>query len=154
MGKFRLAHRRGKGKPSPVDVHVGRRVWLRRTLLGMNQTELSDVLGLTYQQVQRYERGTNRMGASRLYDIARVLGVPVAFFFEEMPVAVAASSPALGGTKAKEPSSYELGPMAKRETLELVRAYYKITDPRVRKRLREMAKALGAADGVAVRKGR
>lgn len=146
MGKFRLAHRRGKGKSSPVDVHVGRRVWLRRTLLGMNQTELSDVLGLTYQQVQRYERGTNRMGASRLYDIARVLGVPVAFFFEEMPVAVAASSPALGGTKAKEPSSYKLAPMAKRETLELLRAYYKITDPQVRKRLCEMAKAMGAAD--------
>ena len=146
MGKFRLAHRRGKGKPSPVDVHVGRRVWLRRTLLGMNQTELSDVLGLTYQQVQRYERGTNRMGASRLYDIARVLGVPVAFFFEEMPAEVAASSPAQNLRRAKKPPSYELGPMAKRKTLELVRAYYKITDPQVRKRLREMAKAVGAAD--------
>ena len=146
MGKFRLAHRRGKGKPSPVDVHVGRRVWLRRTLLGMNQTELSDVLGLSYQQVQRYERGTSRMGASRLYDIARVLDVPVAFFFEEMPVAIAASSPALGGTKAKEPPNYKLDPMAKRETLQLMRAYYKITDPHIRRHLREMAKAVGAAN--------
>ncbi len=144
MGKFRLAHRRGKGKPSPVDVHVGARMRIRRTLLGMNQTELSDVLGLSYQQVQKYESGANRMGASRLYDLARVLDVPVTFFFKEMPVAVAASSPALGGTKAKEPPSYEPNPMAKRETLQLVRAYYKITDPLIRKRLREMTKAVAA----------
>ncbi len=145
MGKFRLAQRRGKGKPSPVDVHVGRRVWLRRMLLGMNQTALADALDMSYQQVQKYESGANRISASRLYDLARVLGVPVAFFFEEMPVAVATSSPALGGTKAKEPSSYELGPMAKRETLELVRAYYKITDPQIRRHLREMAKAVAAS---------
>ena len=144
MGKFRLAHRRGKGKPNPVDVHVGARVRMRRTLLGMNQTELSDVLGLSYQQVQKYESGANRMGASRLYDLARVLDVPVAFFFEEMPVAVAASSPALGGTKAKKPPNYEPDPMAKRETLDLVRAYYKITDPRVRNRLYEVTKAIAA----------
>ncbi len=147
MQTFGSGHgRRGKGKPSPVDVHVGARVRRRRTQLGMSQTALSDVLGLRFQQVQRYEWGTNRIGASRLYDIARVLGVPVTYFFEEMPVAVAASSPALGGTKAKEPSSYELGPLAKRETLELVRAYYKITDPRVRNRLYELTKAVGAAN--------
>ena len=146
MGKFRLAHRRGKGKPSPVDVHVGARMRQRRTLLGMNQTKLGDALGLSYQQVQKYESGANRMGASRLFDLSRVLDVPVEHFFEEMPAEVAARSPAQRRGRAKAPPSYEPDPMTKRETLELVRAYYKITDLLIRKRLREMAKAVGAAD--------
>ena len=145
MGKISLAYGRGTGTPHPVDVHVGGRLRIRRTLLGLSQTALGEALGLTFQQVQKYERGANRMGSSRLYDIARILDVPVRYFFEEMPTAVAASSPTLGGGKAKKPPSYELDPMAKRETLELVRAYYKISDPRVRERLYEMVKALGAA---------
>ncbi len=95
--------------------------------------------------MQKYERGTNRVSSSRLYDVARVLDVPVEYFFEEMPPAVAASSPAQSGGKTKKPPGYEPSPMAKRETLELVRAYYKISDPQVRKRLFEMVKALGVA---------
>ena len=139
------AHGRGTGKPNPVDIHVGGRVRLRRTLLGMSQEKLGEAIGLTFQQVQKYERGANRIGSSRLYDLSRVLDVPVSFFFEEMPAGVAANSPAqrrLG--MAEEPASYERDPMAKRETLELVRAYYKISDPQLRKRLFEMTKALGA----------
>jgi transcriptional regulator with XRE-family HTH domain len=129
-----------------VDVHVGARVRLRRTLLGMSQEKLGDAIGLTFQQVQKYERGANRIGSSRLFDLSRVLDVPVGFFFDEMPTDVAANSPAQWRAGlAEEPSSYELDPMAKRETLELVRAYYKITDPVIRKRLFEMTKALGAA---------
>ncbi len=146
MGKTRLAYGRGTGIPSPVDVHVGRRVRMRRTLLGMTQTSLGEAIGLSFQQVQKYENGKNRIGSSRLYDLVRVLDVPVEFFFEEMPAAVAASSLAQGGRKAKEPPSYERDPMAKRETLELVRAYYKITNPQVRKRLYELTKAVEAAD--------
>ncbi len=146
MGKIRLAHRRGKGKPSPVDVHVGARMRQRRTLLGMNQTKLGDALGLSYQQVQKYESGANRMGASRLYDLSQIFDVPVAFFFEEMPSEVAASSPAQWRRKAKAPPSYEPNPMARRETLELVRAYYKISDPRVRRRLYELIKAAAGDD--------
>ncbi len=69
MGKIRLAYRRGTGKPHPVDVHVGGRVRMRRTLLGMSQTTLGEAIGLTFQQVQKYERGTTRIGASRLYDL-------------------------------------------------------------------------------------
>ncbi len=141
-----VAHGRGTGKPNPVDIHVGGRVRLRRTLLGMSQEKLGEAIGLTFQQVQKYERGANRIGSSRLYDLSRVLDVPVSFFFEEMPAGVAASSPAqrrLG--MAEEPASYERDPMAKRETLELVRAYYKISDPQLRKRLFEMTKALGAS---------
>ncbi len=145
MAKSKLGYGHGTGIPSPVDVHVGSRLRIRRTLLGMSQTSLADAIGLTFQQVQKYERGVNRISSSRLYDLARVLDVPIEHFFDDMPTAVAASSPTLGGGRAKKPPSYEPDPMAKRETLELVRAYYKISDPRVRNRLREMVKALGAA---------
>ena len=143
--KVEARYGRGTGRPNPVDVHVGARVRLRRTLLGMSQEKLGEAIGLTFQQVQKYERGANRIGSSRLFDLSRVLDVPIGFFFEEMSAAVAASSPAQAGGFAEEPSSYELNPLAKRETLELVRAYYKISDPQVRKRLFEMTKALGAA---------
>jgi transcriptional regulator with XRE-family HTH domain len=145
----RETYGRGTGRPNPVDVHVGARVRLRRTLLGMSQEKLGDAIGLTFQQVQKYERGANRIGSSRLFDLSRVLDVPIAFFFDEMPVDVAANSPAQTRGMAEEPVTYELDPMAKRETLELVRAYYKITDPHVRKRLFELTKALGAAAGKA-----
>ncbi len=141
----KLGYGRGTGIPSPVDVHVGARVRVRRTLLGMSQEKLGEAIGLTFQQVQKYERGANRIGSSRLYDLTRVLDVPVEYFFYDMPTAVAASSPTLGGGRAKKPPSYEPDPMAKRETLELVRAYYKISAPRVRKRLYELTKAAGAA---------
>ena len=134
---------RGTGIPSPVDVHVGARLRVRRTLLGMNQTNLGDAIGLTFQQVQKYENGANRISASRLFALTRVLDVPVEYFFDDMPTAVAASSPATEKRgKAKKPPKYEPDPMATRETLELVRGYYKIRDPQIRKRLRELAKAL------------
>src|SRR5277367_1577262 len=73
------------GKPNPIDTHVGARVRLRRTLLGMSQEKLGEAIGLTFQQVQKYERGANRIGASRLFDLSRVLDVPVSFFFDDMP---------------------------------------------------------------------
>src|SRR5271157_4494031 len=74
-----------EGRPSPIDVHVGSRIRLRRTLLGMSQERLGEALGLTFQQVQKYERGVNRVGASRLFDLSRVLDVPISFFFDDMP---------------------------------------------------------------------
>ncbi len=128
----------------PIDGHVGARLRQRRTLSGMNQTKLGEAIGVTFQQVQKYENGANRISASRLFDLSRVLDVPIQFFFDDMPNAVAASSPAQGGGKAKKPPSYEPDPMAMRETLEFVRAYYKISNPQVRKRLRELAKTIGA----------
>ncbi len=145
MAKVKFAYGRGTGIPSPVDVHAGARLRVRRTLLGMTQTSLGDAIGLTFQQVQKYERGMDRMTASRLYDLARVLDVPVQHFFDDMPAAVAASAPAnkkRGG--AKKPPSYEPDPMATRETMQLVRAYNKIRDPEIRKHLYEMTKTLGA----------
>ncbi len=142
----KLGYGRGTGIPSPIDVHVGTRLRVRRTLLGMSQTDLGDALGVTFQQVQKYERGMNRISASRLFDLSRVLDVPVEYFFGDMPAGVVGGSPATEKRgRAKKPPSYELDPMAKRETLELVRAYYKIEDANVRNRLRELTKAIGAA---------
>ncbi len=147
MAKSKPIYGRGKGI-SPIDAHVGARVRMRRKLLGMSQTGLGDALGLTFQQVQKYEYGTNRISASRLYDLSRVFDVPVEHFFEDIPAEVAASSPAAKKSgKAKKPPGYELDPMVKRETLELVRAYYNIEDANVRKRLYHLTKAMGADAG-------
>ena len=146
MAKSKSRHGRGTGIPSPIDVHVGARVRRRRTLLGMTQTNLSDAIGVSYQQMQKYERGMNRIAASRLLDLSRLLEVPIQHFFDDMPAAVAAISPANKKRgRAKKLPSYEPDPMAKRETLELVRAYYKITDPEIRKPLLALTKTLGAA---------
>jgi len=132
------------GHPNPIDVHVGGRVRLRRTLLGMSQEKLAEAIGLTFQQVQKYERGANRIGSSRLFDLARILDVPVSYFFEDMSATVAARTPSrLRGLAETKPEPFEPDPMAKRETLELVRAYYRIIDPQVRKRIFELTKALG-----------
>src|SRR5215831_229867 len=95
VDKTRVVRRRRQksDKPNPTDVHVGSRVRLRRTLLGMSQEKLGEAIGLTFQQVQKYERGANRVGASRLFDLSRVLDVPVSYFFEEMEASVADTSP-------------------------------------------------------------
>ncbi len=147
MAKSKPIYGRGKGI-SPIDVHVGARVRLRRTLLGMSQTDLGDALGMSFQQVQKYERGTNRISASRLYDLSRVFDVPIEHFFDDMPPEVAASSLATKGRgRAKKPPSYEPNPMVKRETLELVRAYYKIEDSDIRKLVYQLITGVGAADG-------
>ncbi len=131
------------GIPNPVDIHVGARVRLRRTLLGMSQEKLGEAIGLTFQQVQKYERGTNRVSASRLYDLSGVLDVPVQFFFDEMANEVSDQAPRLrAGIEDAQTIEFEPEPMAKRETLELVRAYYRVKDPKVRKRIFELCKAM------------
>ncbi len=146
MAKSKPQFGRGTGNPHPIDVHVGARVQQCRVLLGLTQTDLGDAAGLSYQQVQKYERGANRIGASRLCELSRVLDVPIIYFFEDMPTAVAAipSAPKRRG-KAKKLARYELDPIANRETLGLVRAFYKIEDAEIRRQVYEMIKALGAA---------
>ena len=134
-------------RPSPIDVHVGGRVRLRRTLMGMSQERLGEALGLTFQQVQKYERGVNRIGASRLFDLARVLDVPIGFFFDDMPDSVGGTPGGLprraaGGGFADAQDGFEDDTLHRRETLELVRAYYRITDPAVRKRVFDLIKSL------------
>ncbi|MDA8231609.1 MAG: helix-turn-helix transcriptional regulator [Magnetospirillum sp.] len=134
------------GRPNPIDVHVGARVRLRRTLLGMSQEKLGEALGLTFQQVQKYERGANRIGASRLFDMSRVLDVPVSYFYEDMTEEVEAASPRNMVRATEDPPQFGENLMAQRETLELVRAYYRITDPQVRRHVHDLARALGPSD--------
>ncbi len=127
------------GHPHPVDIHVGSRVRLRRTVLGMSQEKLGEAIGLTFQQVQKYERGTNRIGASRLYELSRVLDVPVDFFFEELDPGLLGLAPA---TRTAEPPGPAFEALSlERETLELVRIYQRINDAAVRRQLYDLAKA-------------
>lgn len=133
-----------------VDVHVGMRMRQRRSLLGMSQTALADAVGLTFQQIQKYERGSNRMGSSRLFEFAKVLDVPVTYFFDEMPSTLVGrpmSGRAYGDGSREAPmaDSEEKDPLIKRETLQLVRAYYKIRAQTVRKGIFEFVKAMGAS---------
>ena len=139
---------RQKGdKPSPIDVHVGSRVRLRRNMLGLSQEKLGGAIGLTFQQVQKYERGANRIGASRLHDLSQVLDVPVSFFFDDMDPVRAPAIPAGFAEPAAE--AFDADPLRRRETVELVSAYYRIDDPALRRRLFELARALavGADNG-------
>lgn len=130
--------------PNPIDVHVGRRLRLRRTLVGMSQERLGELLGLTFQQVQKYERGANRIGSSRLYEIGQILDVPVSFFFDDLPKGAGEGAPIAGLAEEAPGFVHEEDdlPLDQRETLELVRAYYRIRDPAVRRRLFDLAKAL------------
>jgi transcriptional regulator with XRE-family HTH domain len=136
--------RRKAEKPDPIDVQVGARVRLRRNMLGLSQEKLGEKIGLTFQQVQKYERGANRIGASRLHELSRVLDVPVSFFFDDLdPV----RAPAIPGGFAEPPAeAFEADPLRRQETVELVEAYYAIEDATVRRRLQELAKALAASE--------
>ncbi len=118
--------------PHPVDVHVGGRVRLRRTLLGMSQEMLGDVVGLTFQQIHKYENGTNRISSSRLWQFSNVLGAPIPFFFEDAP------------DDGKQSADESDKVMLRRESLELVRAYYRIKGGQERKQLSALIKAVGS----------
>ena len=120
-----MARSFAKDGPHPIDVLVGRRARVCRTLEGMSQSAVAEKLGLTFQQLQKYERGHNRISASRLYELAQLFGVPVAYFYEEVEAGKGAPDETL----------------TKRETLELVRAYYAITDPAVRDSIRRLTQA-------------
>jgi transcriptional regulator with XRE-family HTH domain len=126
----------------PIDAHVGSRVRLRRTLLGLSQQKLGSSLGLTFQQIQKYERGTNRIGASRLFELSKILNVPMSFFFEDIK-----SRDSSGRHHLADPESkFEHQFLSRRETLELVRAYYRITDSEIRKRVFEVVKSIANRD--------
>lgn len=135
--------RLSSGQPNPVDVHVGQRVRMRRTLLGMSQEKLGEAVGLTFQQIQKYERGSNRIGASRLWDLSRVLDCPMAFFFEDMPEQTDALSPRNLGGDAPEIEAHE-DIEEGRQALELMRAFYKIPERAVRGRICDLAKSLAS----------
>ncbi|MCF6199651.1 MAG: helix-turn-helix domain-containing protein [Hyphomicrobiaceae bacterium] len=130
-------------KPNPIDIHVGSRVRLRRMLLSMSQEKLGDQMGLTFQQIQKYEKGTNRIGASRLYHISQILDVPVQFFFDDAPLAVNQSADGMSEPKM-ENFLYEF--ISTRDGLELIRAFVSIADPKVRKRVVDLVRTLSDED--------
>ena len=141
-----------ESRSSPIDAHVGARIRLRRTLMGMSQERLGEALGLTFQQVQKYERGVNRVGASRLFDLSRVLDVPISFFFDDMPEPLAGlhggytGSRSSGGFSESQDGFGTDEMLNRRETLELVRAYYRINEPAVRKRVFDLIKSMGPSE--------
>jgi transcriptional regulator with XRE-family HTH domain len=139
------AEERSSRRPNPIDAHVGSRVRLRRMLLGMSQEKLGEHLGLTFQQVQKYEKGVNRIGASRLFDLAHVLGVPVQFFYDDVP-AGGAESAASAGFAERPAESYVVEFLSGREGLELNKAFVRIADPRVRRSIVELVRALAGEE--------
>lgn len=131
-----------------IDRHVGKRVRLRRTLLGLSQGQLGAELNVTFQQVQKYERGANRISASRLWDISHILDVSIGYFFDDMTETTMRNSPrrVASGVDSGMPTNEAVkDPMARRETLELVRVYYTIEDAGIRGRAADIVKSIAAA---------
>jgi transcriptional regulator with XRE-family HTH domain len=132
---------RGSRRANPIDIHVGSRVRFRRMLLGMSQEKLGEKLGLTFQQVQKYEKGINRIGASRLFDLAQVLGVSVQFFYDEAPVADARRI-ALNSLPARPDEHSIVEFLRSRDGLELNRAFVRIADLKARRAIVELVRSL------------
>jgi transcriptional regulator with XRE-family HTH domain len=130
-----------KKAPNPIDKHVGSRVRMRRMMLGMSQEKLGDALGLTFQQVQKYEKGTNRIGASRLQQISQILQVPVAFFFEGAPDVPNANWPEGGMGEAPSPT-YVSDFLATSDGLALTKAFMKIEDAKLRRRIVDLVEQI------------
>src|SRR3954471_1755176 len=128
--------------PNPVDRHVGSRVRMRRMLIGMSQEKLGAALGITFQQIQKHEKGTNRIGASRLHQIARVLGVPIEFFYEGAPQMEGAA-----GLGENPSPSYVADFLSTAEGIELMKAFISVEDRRVRRRLVDLVRALAGPEG-------
>ena len=129
----------GKKKPNPIDIHVGSRVRLRRMMTNMSQEKLGEHLGITFQQIQKYEKGTNRIGASRLQSISSVLQVPVSFFFDGAPGPSGAPSPS--GLEENS-STYMVEFLSSPEGLQLNKAFSRIPDAKVRRRIVELVRSL------------
>lgn len=125
-------------EPHPVDIHVGRKLRSRRTILGMSQEEIGEAVGITFQQVQKYERGLNRIVSSRLYEFAKLLDVSVSYFFEDFS---GNDSGAVSGM-AEQSASFEYESLNNKEVLTLVRSYYGIKDPQVRKKVLALIKSI------------
>jgi transcriptional regulator with XRE-family HTH domain len=134
-----------KKAPNPIDKHVGSRVRMRRMMLGMSQEKLGDALGLTFQQVQKYEKGTNRIGASRLQQISQILQVPVAFFFEGAPIVAGEFEPAPGTHEAPSPA-YVSDFLATSDGLSLTKAFMRIKDAKLRRRIVDLVQQIAGED--------
>jgi len=126
--------------PNPIDKHVGNQVRMRRLMLGMSQTKLGDALGLTFQQVQKYEKGTNRIGASRLHHICQILQVPVSFFFESAPQV----SERRDGMSASPSPAYVADYLASSDGLALTKAFVRIKDSKLKRRIVNLVEQVSA----------
>jgi len=135
---------KGSRRANSIDVHVGSRVRLRRMVLGMSQEKLGEQLGLTFQQVQKYEKGVNRIGAGRLFDLSHVLGVPVQFFYDDAPYA--SDNASHGGFSERSGESDVVDFLSTREGLELNKAFMRISDARTRRAIIELARALAGEE--------
>lgn len=127
-------------KPHPMDVHAGSRLRLRRMVIGMSQEKLAERMGISFQQIQKYEKGTNRIGASRLWQLARILDVPVQFFFDDASIDVEPPIDSIGGSNAVATALIDF--LQSRDGLQLNQAFVRISDPKVRKKLVELAQTL------------
>ncbi len=134
--------------PNPIDVHVGNRVRMRRMLVGLSQEKLGDSLKLTFQQVQKYEKGSNRISASRLYQIAQVLGVPVQFFFDDVPADRAQTAPGFS-EPPEQPLMMDF--LNSSEGLQLNKSFANIRSAAVRRRVVDLVKAIAGAEDEAAR---
>jgi transcriptional regulator with XRE-family HTH domain len=128
-----------KKRPNPVDVHVGARIRLRRNMIGLSQEKLGESLGITFQQIQKYEKGTNRVGASRLQAIGNILNVPVTFFFDDMP----GQSDKPKGFEEESETTYVVGFLNSSEGIQLARAFAKIGDAKIRRKILDLVRTLG-----------
>jgi transcriptional regulator with XRE-family HTH domain len=139
---------KGSRRANPLDIHVGSRVRLQRMLLGMSQEKLGEQLGLTFQQIQKYEKGINRIGASRLYELAKVLGVSVEFFYEDAPGTASSNKSAVSssGFGERQADRYVVDFLSSREGVELNKAFVKITDPKVRRSIVDLVRTLAGDD--------
>ena len=126
----------------PIDIHVGKKVRSRRTILGRSQEEIGSAVGITFQQIQKYERGLNRIGSSRLYEFSRLLGVSVGYFFEDVE---SNGEPANSSALAEGAFQFEHEIIDNKEVLSLVRAYYGINSPTIRKKMLSLIKSLSDA---------
>ena len=131
-----------KGTPNEVDMHVGQRLRVRRSLLGLSQEKLAEAIGLTFQQVQKYERGTNRVSAGRLFELSNVLDVPVSYFFEQVSETALKPRAVRGFSDNKQDGFEGEDMMSRKETLDLVHIYYSVEDPEARKDILKFVKSM------------
>lgn len=134
-----MAETKKKTKPNPIDIHVGTRVRLRRTMLGLSQEKLGDSLGITFQQIQKYEKGSNRIGASRLQKLSEILKTPISFFFEDAP---SSEKTMVGGLSEADSPNYLVDFLSTSEGLQLNKAFANIKDPKVRKKIIDLVCSL------------
>lgn len=132
-----------KGTPDDMDIHVGQRIRVRRSLLGLSQEKLAEALNITFQQVQKYERGTNRVSAGRLFQLSSVLGVPISYFFDQ-PFESSSKKTMAYSLSDNAQSAYDSGEdlMQRKETLDLIRIYYSVENPEARKDIMTFIKSM------------